>query len=115
MHPTWSPRISETRAPTRSAMTTKQASYRRSTSWRTVLVLVTGAGCQGVSSPGRTWNRKVAIAQPHVEHAIEPVGLVREATDGVGLIALPAAQPTKVTGFAQLWTLVRHLPDHPLA
>src|SRR5215470_3000706 len=55
-----------------------------------------------------------AVGQTIVEHAIEAVGLVREAVDGVALVALAVTQATEVAALAELGPLVGHLPHHPL-
>jgi hypothetical protein len=55
-----------------------------------------------------------AVIEPIVEHAIESVGLVGEATHGVGLVALFVFQAQEMAAFAEFRALVGHLPDHPL-
>ena len=54
------------------------------------------------------------VGEPVVEHAVEAVGLVGEAVDGVFLIALAVAEPAEMSGLAELGALVGHLPDQPL-
>src|SRR5262245_37802141 len=55
-----------------------------------------------------------AVMEPVVEHAIEPVRLVRETGDRIGLIALATVEPAEMAALAELRSLVRHLPHHPL-
>ena len=55
-----------------------------------------------------------ALVQPVVQHAVEPVGLVGEAADGIGLVACFVAEPAEMPAFAELWALIGHLPDDPL-
>ena len=52
--------------------------------------------------------------EPVVEHAVEAVGLVGEAVDGVLLVALAVAEAAEVAALAELGALVGHLPHHPL-
>src|SRR4030095_3623958 len=54
------------------------------------------------------------IVEPIVEHAVQPIHFVGEATHGVALIALRLAQPTEVAALPGLRSLIGHLPHHPL-
>src|SRR5687767_4499572 len=51
-----------------------------------------------VAVAGEVW----PVPQPCIEHAIEPVGFVREAADGVRLVAFAIAEPPEMSGLAEL-------------
>ena len=54
------------------------------------------------------------VVEPVVQDAVEPVGLVGEAANGVGQVARLRAGAAEMAALAELRSLIGHLPDHPL-
>ena len=55
-----------------------------------------------------------APIQPVVQDPVQPVGFVGETRHGIALIAPSVAEPAEMPAFAELRSLVGHLPDDPL-
>src|SRR5579863_5974216 len=54
------------------------------------------------------------VVEPVVQHAVEAVGLIGETANRIGLVAFPVAEAPEMAAFAELGSLVGHLPHDPL-